>query len=104
MGLFGIISGVLGLLVTAAAGGAAYLYATDAPVEATVTDKDCFVSEIAVKTKNFGLDHKVRDVPTQECAVIQVGNFVQYHLRTERTIVYASEGGACLYDSKTGTC
>ena len=104
MGLLGLVASVVGLLVAGVGGTVGYLYATDARVDATVTDKDCVLDVIAVKTKAFSLDHKVHDVPAQECAVIQVGNFVQYHIRSAHTTVYSSEGGVCLYDSITIQC
>ncbi len=102
--MFGTVLNVISIALVGVGGLVGYLFATDQAVEATVTDKDCILGEIAVKTKTFSIDHKVKEVPKQECAIIQVGNFVQYRLRTERTTIYASEGGACLYDSKTVTC
>lgn len=94
-------AGILVGLVLALAG---FLYASDYAVEATVQDKRCSLagSEIDVRTKAFGIDHTVRDVPLGSCHLVQPGNFATYHVRSGRTTLYASEGGDCLYDSARG--
>jgi hypothetical protein len=104
----------LGLLVAVVAGGA-ILYATDYGLEADVVGKDCSGTgggapgsplplgspSVTVKTKLGGLRH-TQSLPAQQCAVVQVGNFVVYHVRSARTSVYQAEGGSCIYDSTGG--
>lgn len=102
MGLLGILLTVAGLLVVGVGGTAAYLYATDYKVDATVTSTDCAAGEVGVKTKLFGLEHTVPDVPVQQCALIKPGNFVEYRIKSERTTLWDIEGGRCIYDSLTG--
>jgi hypothetical protein len=93
--------GLVGLV--AIAGGIAY--AADAPVDATITDKSCAgtSSTVTVVTDMFGIEHTLEMAP-DKCAAIQKGNFVRYHLRSQHTIIYASKGGACLFDSETIAC
>lgn len=102
MGLLGILLTVAGLLVVGIGGTGAYLYATDYKVDATVTGKDCAAGEVDVKTKLFGLEHTVADVPMQQCALLEKGNFVEYRIKSERTTLWDVEGGRCIYDSRTG--
>lgn len=103
---FGVIGIILyafgGLLVIGfAAGGIAY--AMDAPLEATIIDKECNLggSEATVRTKLFGVQTAV-EVEYDQCLVISDGNFVQYHIRTEHTKIYEREGGACIWDTVKG--
>lgn len=107
VGLVSLV-GVLG----AAAG---ILYASDYGIEATVVDKACgggvFTSGansvVTVKTRMFGIEHTVKGMDDALCSGLragQDGNFVIYHVQSERTILYEREGGACLYDSRTGLC
>lgn len=106
-----LLIGAGGLVgATAVTGG--ILYASDFAVEATIVDKECSLSNlasaqerfVAVKTKLFAIDHKLADVPLDQCNIIQVGNFVEYHIRSGHTRVYDSEGGKCLFDSETTIC
>ena len=108
----------LGLVVAlVAVGGIVYL--TDYGVEATVVSKDCGATggsnggglpfalrgasgpTVTVKTKVGGLRH-TQDLPAQQCAAVPIGGFVVYHIRSGRTSLYQSEGGACIYDSRGG--
>lgn len=102
-------SGAIGLLATIAlvavvgvVGTGAVLYATDYALRADVQDKECNASLniISVKTRLFGIDHDVEGVPQHECGLIQVGDEVEYHIRTKHTTVYRD--GECFYDSVTG--
>lgn len=106
-----VVRVALGLLVALVAGGA-IVYATDYGLEAEVVAKDCGATtpggafplaapSVTVKTKLGGLRH-TQGLPAQQCAVVQVGNFVVYHIRSGRTSLYESEGGACIYDSEGG--
>ena len=90
--------GALGL-VAIAAGGA---YIADYGLEGTVVEKRC--PSLTVETKLLGIRHTKDDVPLLQCGAIQVGNFVVYHIRSGRTLVYQSEGGRCLFDSDRGAC
>lgn len=102
MGLLGTSLAIVAVLVVGVLGVGGYLYATDYKLEATVQDTDCGRGDVDVKTKLFGLEHTVPDVPAQQCNLLAPGNFVEYRLRSERTTLYQSEGGACIYDSETG--
>ncbi|MBI2078258.1 MAG: hypothetical protein HYT80_07820 [Euryarchaeota archaeon] len=104
-GLVGKLIGLAVLLVVLVLGIGIWAYASDYAVEATVTKKDCAAAKpvVFVKTKMFGIEDST-EVSGHECGIIQVGNFVRYHLRTQRTIVYQAEGGTCVYDSATGLC
>ena len=102
-------SGAIGILATIAlvalvgvVGTGAVLYATDFALRADVQDKQCGASlnVISVKTRLFGIDHDVVGVPQQECGLIQVGDEVEYHIRTKHTTVYRD--GECFYDSVSG--
>lgn len=88
---------VAGLLVTGVV-----LYAVDYRIDATVQETRCDLLEVKVKTKQFGIEHTVRDVPVDQCGVLEPGDFVQYRIRSQRTTLYDEEGGRCLYDSETG--
>lgn len=102
MGLIGLLSSIATVLVLGVVGTGGYLYMTDYALEATVQGTNCTAGEVEVKTKMFGLEHTVPDVPAQQCAVLAPGNFVEYRVKSERTTLFESEGGACIYDSKTG--
>lgn len=80
-------------------------YALDYGVEATVTNTDCGASPpmVEVRTKLLGTTHDV-PVSSNQCFAIQRGNFVVYHIRTERATIYDREGGRCLYDTESTTC
>lgn len=101
--------GVIGIAVTlllVAAGGVVavggVLYASDYGLQADVQDKHCGLSinVISVKTDLFGIEHDVAGVPEHECGIIQVGDRVVYHVRSQHTILYR-DGQVC-YDSETG--
>lgn len=102
-GLPGRVVAVAVVLVLLAVVFGVFFYATDQPVDATVQDKRCMPgdAQVTVKTKLFGV---TRQVPLEntECAIINVGNFVEYHIRSGHTIVYETEGGKCVYDSVQG--
>jgi hypothetical protein len=101
-GLVGKVIGVVILLVVVVIAAGAFAYATDYGVEATVQEKECSLnpSTVTVKTKMGGLVETV-DVARQECGIIEVGNFVIYHIRSGRTTIYNAEGGQCVYDTQT---
>jgi hypothetical protein len=100
--LIGKLIALAVLLVVLVGVAAGLAYATDAPVDATVTDKSCGqANTVTVVTKIGGITHTV-EVDGQQCFIIQKGNFVQYHIRSERTLIYEKEGGSCLWDTKSG--
>lgn len=107
MAVFGLVGKIIGavvLLLILLGVGAGFAYATDYGLEATVTEKDCVADPeptVRVKTRVGGIGHTV-EVPSEQCATIQPGNFVVYHLRSSRTIIYEAEGGPCIYDTETG--
>ena len=104
-GALGVIVGIVVAIAFAGAGVGAALYATDYSLTADVQDKQCGLSLniISVKTRWFGIDHDVEGVPQHECGIVQVGDEVQYHLRSKHTTIYRN--GECFYDSETGpTC
>lgn len=102
-GLVGkLVAVAVGLLLLAGVAGVA-LYASDYGVEATVVEKDCAGGPLIVVKLELTGGH--RTVPLdnqQQCAIIEIGNFVEYHVRTGHTRVYEKEGGKCVYDSQTG--
>lgn len=100
-----VIFGVVGLVVLLGAIAGIY-YATDGAVDATVTDKQCGFGggtvTVVTKFPVSGIEHTLQDVPADQCNVINKGNFVRYNLQSERTSIWQSEGGSCLYDTKYG--
>lgn len=104
MGVLGWVAGLAGVLVAGLAVTGVILYVTDYKVDATVQETDCMLSQVKVHTKQFGLDHTVTDIPVHECLLLKPGHFVEYRIRTQRTTLYTSEGGDCIYDSVTGPC
>lgn len=99
--------GMLALIGLVVVGGAVVvggsLYAADYKLSADVTGKECgggALNTISVKTKALGIDHDVQGVPPEECRFIQVGDEVDYRIRTKQTTVYRD--GVCVYDSVTG--
>jgi hypothetical protein len=101
MGLPGLVLTLVLVLVGGAAATGAVLYATDYTMEADVTDKDCTLALVSVETRLFGIDHDVAGVPVQQCSILQVGDFVEYRIRSKHTTLYRD--GQCIYDSETGT-
>lgn len=103
--LVGKIIGLAILLVVVVVVLAVGAYAVDYGVEATVTDTNCGASppSVEVRTKLLGTAHQVPVSPNQ-CLAIQRGNFVVYHVRSERATIYEREGGRCIYDSVTTSC
>jgi hypothetical protein len=103
-----ILVAVVGLVVLLGVVAGGY-YATDGAVTATVTGKDCgsitsSTGSVDIRT-GFpvpGIPHTIPDMPRDKCQLVQAGNFVQYHLRSERTSIWASEGGACIWDTEFG--
>lgn len=79
------------------------LYIGDYGVEATVKETHCHLvpPNVVVETKAFSI-LTTQEIPDQSCAIIDEGNFVVYHIRSQHTILYEKEGGRCLYDSEKG--
>ena len=100
---FGWVLAVVFALLFLAAGVGAILWATDYKVEADVTDTRCDALQVTVKTRQFGVQHTVQDVPLDQCLLIEPGDFVEYRIRSQRTTLYDA-GGECVYDSRTGSC
>lgn len=99
MALAAAISSIFGAVLVVVVGGGGFLYITDYQLDATVTGTDCAHQSIDVQTKQLNIKHTMTDVPTQQCAALHPGNFVQYHVRTKHTVVFNVEGGKCIYDS-----
>lgn len=110
MGVLKLVLLVLvGALAVAAivAGGA---FVSDAKVQATVVDKQCptptpfgsATGQVTVRTKLFGIRYTVTDIASAQCALVQSNNFVEYHLRSQRTSLWQREGGSCIWDSVHG--
>lgn len=99
-GLIGKLLALAVLVVVLLGSILVWAYAADYGVHATVTEKDCSlrIPLITVKTEVLGLQDKAQ-VSTTQCALIERGNYVVYHLRSQRTIIYESKGGDCLFDS-----
>ena len=95
----------LGCLVGALVVVAGVAYAADAPLDATITEKNCAASTatVSIVTDLLGIRHTL-DMAHDQCGAIQEGNFVRYHVRSGHTIIYASEGGSCMFDSATIAC
>lgn len=102
MGPLGITLAIAGSLLGVAVVAGAGMYAADYRVDATVQETRCDLLQVKVHTRLFGLEHTVKEVPADQCSVLEPGNFVQYRIRTQRTTLYDREGGECLYDSETG--
>jgi hypothetical protein len=109
------VLGILALLVVAGAalfgGAVAYMYATDQGFGAHVTGKSCrgplasdSANRVDLRTTFLSIDRSVYNVPDTPCSLIREGNFVEHHIRSRHTIIYESEGGDCIYDSKRGGC
>lgn len=104
MGLMRSLLVTLFALLAVVAGIGFVLYLADYKVEANVQETHCQHGEVHVKTKQFGIEHTVKDIPMHECVLLKPGSFVEYRIRTQRTTLYVSEGGDCVYDSATGPC
>ncbi|HET6399059.1 MAG TPA: hypothetical protein VFH47_05855 [Candidatus Thermoplasmatota archaeon] len=103
--MFRAITLVLLALVGLAVLVAGTFYARDGAIEATVQDKSCSLfgpGAVTVKTKFLGIDHTVQGVAPEACATVQPGNYVEYHVRSQRTKLYDADGGRCLFDSERG--
>ncbi len=62
-------------------------------------------STVTIRTKALSVEHTVTGFDDQKCWVLRAGedgNFIVYHLRTERAQFYEREGGVCLYDTEYG--
>lgn len=99
MGLLKLVLRLAVLLVALVVVAGGLAYATDYGVEATVKEKRCVEKEVDVQAKALPLSHTATAIPADVCAALQPGNFVVYHIRSGRTILYQSEGGLCLYDT-----
>ena len=94
--------GLMGALLLAALAA----YTADAGFDAHVRSTHCDArgSTVNVETRWLGVDHAVRGVPYMTCLALHPGNVVTYHIRTGRTILYASDGGDCVWDTAHGAC
>jgi hypothetical protein len=100
MGVLGIVVAVALVGVAGVGGTAAYLYVTDYGLKADVTATDCLTQTVSVKTRAFGIDHDVHQVPEDQCNLLDPGDHVVYHIRSKHTVLY--RGGEVCYDSETG--
>ncbi len=113
--LVGAILAVGGLIVVAAAGAGIY-YMTDQAVGATVIDKQCggiptgSSSTVTIRTEFPipGIEHTLQDFDNSICNGLRAdetnGNYAEYYLKSERTVLFEREGGRCLYDSNGVVC
>lgn len=98
-----LLKGVLAMVaVLAVIGGIAYVadYGVDAKV--TKVERAGGTCTVTVEPKLLPVSHTVTDLDAQTCFVVQEGNAVRYHVRSERTLLFDSDGGPCIYDTKTG--
>ncbi len=107
-GIVGKVLGLVLLIVVLVIATSVFLYATDYAVEASVIGKNCQgrPTTVTVETRIGGLTETVA-VTSTECLVIQRGNYVHYHIRTERTVIYEKDpaaGGRCVYDTDNKVC
>ncbi len=103
-----IVGGLLGVIVGIGGVG----YAIDYGIGATVIERKCAgggilggspSGEATVRVKLVPtMTHTVTELPVPVCNALHEGNFVVYHVRTGRTVLFDSDGGACIYDSQTG--
>lgn len=104
-------SGVLAVLAVAIL-IVATLYVIDHPVDARVESKQCgggiitFLpqQQARVTVRVLALDRLVTldDLPPDQCALVNDGNHVRYHIRSGRTSIWQYEGGPCIWDSLYG--
>ena len=102
-GLLGIVAAVAILAIVGTVAVGVYAYSTDYTLSADVKGKQCgqgSLNVVSVHTRAFGIDHDVVGVPQQECAFIQVGDQVDYRIRSKQTTIYRD--GDCVYDSVSG--
>lgn len=104
----------VGGLVAILGATAGILYANDFAIEATVIDKECAgaggifgngsagSNSVTVQTRLFGIEHTLADIPNDQCLLIQEDNFVRYRVQSERTSIWESEGGSCIWDTANG--
>lgn len=106
-GIVGKLLGLVLLIVVLLLATGIFLYVTDYAVEAHVVDKTCQGRpSVTVETRLGALTETV-PVTTTECFVIQLGNYVHYHVRSERTVIYEKDpatGGRCVYDTASLAC
>lgn len=116
-GLLSIIGLAVGGLIVLVAAIGGIMYMTDTAVEATIVDKDCAGgvigggagSQVTVKTKFPipGIETTIKEFDDRTCSILRAGedgNYVKFHVKSERTIMYEREGGACIYDSDGVVC
>lgn len=100
-----ILTGLL-LLVLVAGGVVGFAYASDEAVDADVVSKQCGLfgpNTVKVRTRLMGLEYEAKvDYPT--CHGLPGTAFIQYHVRSGRTVVYEREGGRCLFDTAHTIC
>ena len=93
-----VVLKTVGLAVLVLVAIVAVLFISDYGVEATITSKgqDSQGSFIVATTKIGGLGLR-QDLPPQQWFLVQVGNFVVYHIGSGNLQVYQREGGQLLY-------
>lgn len=97
---------VVGAIVVVAALWGIALYSNDAAVNADVTKKSCDLTGANTITAVTRIGHvsHTASVDYASCRAVPVGAFVVYHVRSQRTTVFATQGGPCIWDSVTGPC
>ncbi len=92
--LVGILITLAGVITLIA--GVAYL--TDAPVEATITEKGSNdEGRYVVATTHIGGLEIIRYLPAHEWAIIQPGNHLVYHIQSGTLKIYTTEGGMLIW-------
>ncbi|HJQ92821.1 MAG TPA: hypothetical protein VJ874_00890 [Candidatus Thermoplasmatota archaeon] len=102
-GLLGTIAAVAILAVVGVVALGAFAYSTDYTLSADVKGKECglgALNVVSVETRALGIDHDVEGVPQRECSFIEVGDQVDYRIRSKHTTIYRD--GDCVYDSVSG--
>lgn len=102
MSIVGKIIGVVVLLVVLLVVVAVSAYAMDYGVEATVEKTNCGLQPPTVTVDAGMFGTRDVEVTPDQCGILRPNNFVVYHIRTQHTTIYETEGGRCLYDSETG--
>lgn len=96
---------VLALVALTVVLGAAW-YVADGRIDADVENKTCSFggSSVTVVTRLFDIT-KVQSIQYQECLMVPQGGYVQYYIRSGRTVIWDSEGGDCIWDTgRNGPC
>lgn len=102
MGLVGLLLKIVGVLILALIGIAAFLYFTDYAVEGTITEKgnDSNGAYVVIRPKIIPYDYK-QTIDANSAQFVCKGYEVRYQVQSGRYVV--SDGqGRTVYDSESG--